>query len=95
MLCYVLCQFRSSRLEVFCRKGVLTNFAKFTGKHLCQSLFFNKGAGLRPATLFIKKETLAQVFSGEFFEISKKSFFHRTPQVAASDNVLTLCSDED
>ena len=28
------------------RKGVLRNFAKFTGKHLCQSLFFNKVAGL-------------------------------------------------
>ena len=26
--------------EVFCKKGVLRNFAKFTGKHLCQSLFF-------------------------------------------------------
>ena len=34
--------FRSSRPEVFCQKGVLRNFAKFTGKHLCQSLFFNK-----------------------------------------------------
>ena len=31
--------------EVFCKKGVLRNFAKFTGKHLCQSLFFNKVAG--------------------------------------------------
>ena len=29
------------------KKGVLRNFAKFTGKHLCQSLFFNKVAGLR------------------------------------------------
>ena len=38
---------RSSRLEVFCRKGVLKNVAKFRGKHLCQSLFFNKVAGLR------------------------------------------------
>ena len=37
--------FRSSRPEVFCEKGVLRNFAKFTGKHLCQSLFFNKVAG--------------------------------------------------
>ena len=37
---------RSSRLEVFCRKDVLRNFAKFTGKHLCQSLFLNKVAGL-------------------------------------------------
>ena len=33
---------RSSLLEVFCKKGVLRNFAKFTGKYLCQSLFFNK-----------------------------------------------------
>ena len=32
--------------EVFCEKGVLRNFTKFTGKHLCQSLFFNKVAGL-------------------------------------------------
>ena len=34
--------FRSSRREVFCKKSVLVNFAKFTGKHLCQSLFCNK-----------------------------------------------------
>ena len=26
---------KSSRLEVFCKKGVLKNFAKLTGKHLC------------------------------------------------------------
>ena len=32
--------------KVFCKKGVLRNFAKFTGKHLCYSLFFNKVAGL-------------------------------------------------
>ena len=38
-----------SRLRrCFVRKGVLSNFAKFTGKHLCQSLFFNKAAGLKP-----------------------------------------------
>ena len=34
--------FRSSPSEVFFR-----NFAKFTGKHLCHSLSFNKVAGLR------------------------------------------------
>ena len=28
------------------RKGVLRNFAKFTGKRLCQILFFNKVEGL-------------------------------------------------
>ena len=27
-------------------KDVLENFAKFTGKHLCQGLFFNNVAGL-------------------------------------------------
>ena len=30
---------RSSRSEVFYKKAVLRNFAKFTGKHLCQTLF--------------------------------------------------------
>ena len=43
--------YRSSRPEVFCKKGVLRNFTKFAGKHLCQSSFFHKVAGLRPATL--------------------------------------------
>ena len=37
---------RGSRLEVFCKKGVFRKFAKFLGKHLCQSPFFNKVAGL-------------------------------------------------
>ena len=34
--------FRSSRPDVFCKKGIVKNFAKLTGKQLCQSLFFNK-----------------------------------------------------
>ena len=37
------------------KKGALINCTKFTGKHLCQSLFFNKFAGLRAATLLKKK----------------------------------------
>ena len=36
---------RSSRPDVLCQKGVLRHFTKFTGKHLCQGLFFNKVAG--------------------------------------------------
>ena len=40
-------QSRSSRPDVFYKKGVLRNLAKFTGKQLCQGLFFNKVAGLR------------------------------------------------
>ena len=34
------------------RSSAYTNFAKFTGKHLFQSLFFNRVAVLQPATLF-------------------------------------------
>ena len=34
---------------------------------------------------FIKKETLAQVNSFEFFEISKNTVLHRTSPVAASE----------
>ena len=52
------------------QESALRNFAKFTGKHHFKSLFFNKVAGN-----FIKKETLAQVFSSEFYEISKNTFF--------------------
>ena len=37
---------RSSHKRCSVRKGVLRNFAKFTGKYLCQSLYFNKVAGL-------------------------------------------------
>ena len=36
------------------RKAVLKKFVKFTVKHLCQGLFFNKLAGLRPETLLKK-----------------------------------------
>ena len=59
------------------KKGVLKNFLKFIGKHLYQSLFCNKVAGLRPAT-FLKKEALVQVFSCEFCEIFKNIFFIET-----------------
>ena len=60
---------RSSHPEVFCKKGVLRNFAKFTGKHLCQSLFFNKVAGLRPkACIFIKKRLRHGYFHASFAE---------------------------
>ena len=43
---------RSSRPEVFCKKGVLRNFAKFTGKHKYQSLFFNKVGEISKSTFF-------------------------------------------
>ena len=39
-------KFRSSHQRCSLKKGVLRNFTKFTGKQLCQGLFFNKVAGL-------------------------------------------------
>ena len=43
-----MCSSRNSRPEVFYKKRVLN---KFTGKHLCWSLFSDKAAGWRPETL--------------------------------------------
>ena len=39
--------FESNHPRCSVRKGVLRDFANFAGKHLYQSLFFNKVAGLR------------------------------------------------
>ena len=53
---------------------------------MCQSLFVNKVADLRPqACNFIKKEALTQVFSCEFCKIFKNTYFYRTPLVATSE----------
>ena len=69
--------FRSCRPEVFCKKDFLRNFTKLTGKHLCQSLFFNKVAGLRPTTL-LKRD------SNTCFPVNFVKFL-RIPLVAASE----------
>ena len=63
--------------EVFCKKRVLKNFTKFTGKHLCQSLFLIK------LKTFLKKEALTQVFSCKFCEIFKYTFFTEDLRVPA------------
>ena len=65
---------RSSHWEVFSVKGVPRNFVKFTGKHLCQSLFFNKVAGLKPATL-LKKRIWHRCFPVNFEKFLRTSFF--------------------
>ena len=62
---------RTSPPNVFCKKGVLENFTKFTGKHLCQSLFLIK---LQASGVFLG----IQVFSYEYYEVFKSSFFVHT-----------------
>ena len=57
---------------VFSKNIVLKNFASFLIK----------------ACNFIKKESLAQVFSCEFCEIFKNTYFYRTPPMATTvDNI--------
>ena len=65
---------KSSCLDMFCRKGVLTNFEKFPGKHLCQSLLFHKVAGLRTVTLLKKR------FWCRWFPINFSKFL-KTPSI--------------
>ena len=64
------------------KKGVLRNFTKLTGKHLCQSLIFSKVACVRPAT-FLKRDSVAS--AGEFCEISRNTFFTEHLWTTASD----------
>ena len=66
----MLQKYRSSRLEVFCRRGVLRNLEKITGKQLCQSLLFNKVAGLRTVNL-LKKRFWYKCFPVNFLKFLK------------------------
>ena len=59
------------------KKGVLKNFAKLTGKHLCQSFFFNKVALLKPATL-LKKILWHRCFPVNFAKFLRTLFLQRT-----------------
>ena len=78
-------------LEVFCKKGVLKNFAKLTGKHLCQSLFFNKVADPRLAT-FLKKRLWNRYFSVSFAKISRTLFFTEHVRATASVHLDKILS---
>ena len=73
--------YRSSHQRCSINKGVLRNFTKFAGKHLCQSFFFNKVAG-RPATL-LKKRLWHKCFPVNFAKFLRTPFyrtpFYRTP----------------
>ena len=74
---------RTSHQRCSMKKSVLRIFAKFTGKHLCQSLFFNKVAGLRPA-IFLKKRLWHRCFPVNFAK------FLRTPFLQNSSGRLLL-----
>ena len=63
--------FKSSHRRYSVRIGLLRNFAKFTGKHLYQSL--------RPATL-LKMRVWHRCFPVNFAKFLRKPFYRTTPR---------------
>ena len=59
--------FRSSRPEVFCKKGIL-KISQNLQENACATVSFE-------ACTLIKKENLAQVFSCEYCEILRRPFY--------------------
>ena len=60
-------------------KNVFKNFAKFTGKHMCRSLYFDK---------VDKKDTPTQVFYCEFCETFNKISF--TEHLRVTDSIFAF-----
>ena len=70
-------KYKSSHQTCSMKKGVLRNFAKFKGKYLCQSLFFDKVAGLSHAAL-LKKRPWHRCFPVNFAKFLRTSFLQNT-----------------
>ena len=86
-------KFRSSHRRCSIKNGVLKYFAKFTGKHLCQSLFFDKVSGLRPEPLvpatiiqyycspnLLEMDSITTLFLFFLQSFSKQLFFQHTSE---------------
>ena len=61
------------------RNGVLKNFANFTGKHLCQSLFYIKVAYLELAIL-LEKRIWHRYFPVNFAKFLRVPFLQNTSE---------------
>ena len=77
--------------EVFYEKSVLRNFAKFTGNTCAVVSFFNKVAGMRPATL-LKKRLRHRCFPVNFAKFLRTSFLKNTSGRLLLDQIsVTTC----
>ena len=77
--------------QVFYKKGVFKNFAKFTAKQLCRSFFFDKISGIKPPTL-LKRRLRRGCFSMNFARFLSTSFVWSPPpppQAAATASGVT------
>ena len=81
---------------MFYKKGDIQKFGKFTGKHLRWNLFYNKFAGLRPATL-LKKRLRYGFFSVNFAKPLRTPFLHNTSRrlllILQPMNKISTCSE--
>ena len=82
--------FRSSHRRCSVRKGILKNLAKFTGKHLCQTLI----KFLALACNFIEKEALTEMFSCEFCETDKLFYRKRCFYVVSTRSNTALSQEK-
>ena len=64
--------------------------SQYSHENTCVGVFFNKVASLQ-ACNFIKNETPTQVFSCEYFEIFKNTYFQEHLERAASEDPNFLC----
>ena len=64
------------QLILFCKKWFLRNFSKFTGKHLCQSLFFNKVAGVS-LKFYLKKRLWHRCFPVNLLNFWEHLFYRK------------------
>ena len=67
----------NSRSQMFSKTGVLKNFAIFTGKNLCWSLFLIKFQDWRPTFLF-KKRLQRRCFSVNIAKFLRTAFLLKT-----------------
>ena len=69
--------YRSSHQRCSLKKVFLKNFTKFSAKHLCWSVFFNKVSGMRPATLS-EKRLQQRCFPVNFVKFLRTPFLQNT-----------------
>ena len=75
---------RRSHWRCSVKKGALRNFAKLTGKHLCQRLFFNRVAGR--LAILLKKSLWHRYFPVNFTKFLRTPFLQNT-----SGRLLLYC----
>ena len=61
------------------KKGVLANFTKFTGKHLNQSLFFNKVAGQGLDALILRNSFHSRMICPMWLMVTRRNLWQSIP----------------